>query len=222
MELFGESLAIGDFPPRQDVSGIGLSDSEIYSTRLTRKLNYTNTFYHQEPFLDIAATGPPKLGKHDFLLCSDVFEHVAPPVSKAFENLRALLKPGGVVIFSVPYRAGETLEHYPDLAKYSVQKNDGEYVLDNLTIEGHHQRFTNLTFHGGPGTVLEMRIFGEDSLNKQFLDAGFEKPTIHAEEVRQFGIAWNPYVAENAPYRPLIFALETPPWAVRVSGRVAP
>ncbi len=218
MELFNKSLIIDNFPSRPDITGIGLSDWEGYAIRLENKLGYTNTFYHQEPFLDVSSDEAPAFGKFDFILCSDVFEHVAPPVSKAFKNLHGLLKPGGVLIFTVPYRDGETTEHFPELGQYSLRKEHGEYVIHNETIDGRHQRFTGLTFHGGPGTVLEMRIFGKDSLNSEFLQAGFERATIHAEEMRQFGIVWNPYVPEDAPYRPLIFALDTPPWAVRIPG----
>jgi SAM-dependent methyltransferase len=219
MELFSNSFVITDFPHRPDITGIGLSDWEGYAIRLDKKLGYTNTFYHQKPFLDISADDASAFGKYDFILCSDVFEHVAPPVTKAFANLYRLLKPGGVLIFSVPYRAGETEEHFPELSHYSIQKEGSEWVLQNETTDHRHQKFTSLTFHGGPGTVLEMRVFGKDSLSKQFVEAGFAQPTSHTEEVRQFGIVWNPYVPEDAPYRPLIFALDTPPWAVRVASQ---
>jgi SAM-dependent methyltransferase len=217
MELFGESLIIDSFPLREGVIGLGLSDSEIYSTRLKKKLNYTNTFYHREPFLDISSNDAASFGKYDFVLCSDVFEHVAPPISKAFENASQLLKPGGVLIFSVPYSSGETREHFPELSRYSIHKREGQYILENVTVDGRHQNFTGLVFHGGPGTVLEMRLFGEDSLSKHFLEAGFMQPRIHGEEMRRFGIVWNAYIPEDAPYRPLIFGLDAPPWAARVS-----
>jgi hypothetical protein len=125
------------------------------------------------------------------------------------------LKPGGLIIFSVPYLDGETKEHFPDLWRYSMRAEGREWVVENETADGRHQSFTGLTFHGGPGTTLEMRIFGRDSLVKHFGDAGFGPIAIHHEEVAQFGIIWNPYVPEDAPYRPLIYGLDTPPWAVR-------
>jgi hypothetical protein len=51
--LFNKSLAIPDFPVRPEICGIGMSDWEGYAIPLARKLSYTNTFYHQEPLLDI-------------------------------------------------------------------------------------------------------------------------------------------------------------------------
>ncbi len=47
--------------------------------------------------------------------------------------------------------------------------------------------------------------------------AGFDSVRIHEETVEEFGIYWNPYNAEDAPYRPLIYGLDTPPWALRKS-----
>ncbi len=99
MELFGTSLVLSDFPHRPDLAGIGLSDWEGYANPLAERLNYTNTFFHQAPLLDITSVGPDHSGRYDFIICSDVFEHVCQPVSKAFENAYRLLKPGGVMIF---------------------------------------------------------------------------------------------------------------------------
>lgn len=215
MELFEKSLALADFPVRKDITGIGLSDWEGYAPGLAEKLGYTNTFYHQAPFLDLSSDDAASFGTYDFVICSDVFEHIAPPISKAFENARRLLKPGGVMIFTVPYRPGETEEHYPELARYSMSQQGDEWVLENETVDGRKQTFPGVKFHGGPGTVVEMRVFGADSLARHFAEAGFARPTIHAEEQPQSGIVWNPYVAEEAPYDPPIYALDTPPWAVR-------
>jgi SAM-dependent methyltransferase len=167
MELFGKSLALPDFPVRHDITGIGMSDWGGYAKPLAGKLNYKNTYYHREPKLDIAASTIDHAlqGTLDFIVCSDVFEHVAPPISTAFENLRKLLKPSGVVIFSVPYgKAGKTVEHFPDLYDYEIVERDGRYVLKNTTKEGVRQTFEHVVFHGGPGAVLEMRQFSESSL----------------------------------------------------------
>jgi len=94
--LFGEGIALVDLPARKDIVGIGLSDAHAYAAPLAKKLGYTNTWFHTEPRLDIANV-PPGIGaRYDFLIASDVFEHVAPPVSRAFTNARRILKPGGV------------------------------------------------------------------------------------------------------------------------------
>jgi SAM-dependent methyltransferase len=101
--LFGRGIALFDFPIRKDIRGIGLSDWIGYAAPLAQKLNYTNTFYHQEPRLDITDIDPSLEETLDFLIATDVFEHIAPPISVAFENSHKLLKPTGVFILTVPY-----------------------------------------------------------------------------------------------------------------------
>src|SRR5258708_3912358 len=128
-ELFGASLAIPDFPKRPDLVGIGLSDWDGYAKGLAEKLSYTNTYYHQEPLLDITSVAPSQYGRYDFIISTDVFEHISPPISKAFENARRLLKPNGVMIFTVPYVEGETREHYPELHRFSIQKKGDTWMV---------------------------------------------------------------------------------------------
>lgn len=214
-ELFGTSMAVPDFPRRLDIVGIGLSDWDGYAARLSEKVAYTNTYYHQEPFFDITSVDPTQYGRYDFIIASDVFEHICPPVSKAFENARLLLKPGGVMILTVPYVEGETKEHFPELSQYSIEKRGNNWVVLNKTSDGRIQEFAEATFHGGPGTVLEMRLFGKDALLRNIRAAGFEDVKIHDAECSKYGIRWLPYKAENAPYRFLIYGLDTPPWALR-------
>ena len=106
---FGQGMSISEFPIRPDLTGIGLTDCG-YAPRLSSKLAYRNTFYDREPRLDI--TDPPTdlEGTLDFLISSDVFEHVPPPVERAFEGVFRLLKPGGVFVLTVPYLLqGETM-----------------------------------------------------------------------------------------------------------------
>jgi hypothetical protein len=119
------------------------------------------------------------------------------------------------MIFSVPFVAGETKEHFPDLHDYSIQKKSGDWVLFNRTSDGIDQEFSDLTFHGGPGTVIEMRVFGKDGLQKSFKEAGFASAKLHNEECLKYGIVWLPYNPEEAPYRPLVYGLDAPPWSLR-------
>lgn len=219
IELFGKSLAITDFPVRRDIVGIGLSDGDSYGLRLGKKLSYTNTYYHKAPLFDITSIDESQCGQYDFIISSDVFEHVCQPISRAFENACKVLKPGGVMILTVPYTAGKTREHFPDIEKFSVTKQGEEWILDGTTTEGEARTYKDLTFHGGPGTTVEFRLFGEDSLMQESYAAGFEQVRVHEEAVEEFGICWNPYIAEDAPYRPVIYGLDTPPWALAKSLR---
>ena len=40
----------------------------------------------------------------DFVISSDVLEHVAPPYERALSNLLRLLKPGGLLVLTVPLK----------------------------------------------------------------------------------------------------------------------
>ena len=55
---------------------------------------------------------------------------------------------------------------------------------------GATQRFTDLVFHGGPGSTLEMRLFSLDALKREFATAGFSRIRIAAEPWLPFGIHW--------------------------------
>ena len=122
------------------------------TSKLAEKFDYQNTYYHEEPRLDIAAAGiaPEFMGK-DFIISSEVLEHVTPPVSRAFENVRKMLKPGGLFVLTVPYGTQvETVEHFPELHEFSIVEKDGSFVLRNKTQAGVVQEFNDLIFHGGP------------------------------------------------------------------------
>lgn len=190
-ELFGKRLAISDFPDRQDIRGAGMSDWEGYASRLKDKLDYKNTYYHKEPRLDITSINPGLEGTLDFIISTDVFEHVESPVSRAFDNARKLLKPGGVFIFTVPYtKDAETKEHFPNLYQYEIQGKGNGRILKNITRDGVEETFNNLIFHGGDGSTLELRVFSEQSLIKEFSAAGFNNVQIYNKPCYEFGIVW--------------------------------
>jgi hypothetical protein len=94
-ELLGVSMALSEFPVLKGIRGIGMSDSPQLAERLAAKLDYTNTFYHQAPRFDVTHPDPNDFDRYDFILTSEVMEHVPPPVELAFENLFRLLKPDG-------------------------------------------------------------------------------------------------------------------------------
>ena len=192
MELFGQSFSLPNFPTRPDIRGYGMSDWEGYAIPLAKSLNYTNTYYHQNPKLDIINIDSSLEGTLDFLISSEVFEHVAPPVSIAFKNAFRLLKKGGIFIFTAPYKKnGRTKEHFPDLYKYQIIKERQNYILKNITIDGREQVFTDLCFHGGAGSTLEMRVFSEPSLKEEFTKAGFRNVLIYKDPYFDHGIYWN-------------------------------
>jgi SAM-dependent methyltransferase len=205
MELFGKSLPVAEFPVRFDIKGLGLSDWDGYAVPLARHLDYRNTCYHREPKLDITCPPPEFEGAFDFVISSDVFEHVPPPVDRAFAGLHKVLKPGGLVIFSAPYDdAGPAVEHFPDLNCYEIVEINGRPLLRNTTRDGVQQEFTDLVFHGGPGATLEMRQFSKESIIAGFREAGFFDIKFHDVSCSEHGILWEenkavPVAARLAP-----------------------
>jgi SAM-dependent methyltransferase len=193
LALFGESVPIRDFPSRgRHITGLGMTDADVYARLLAKRLAYRNTYLHREPKLDIQHPGAEMLGTCDFVTSSDVLEHVDPPVLDAFVNLRRLLKPGGVLVLTVPFAMeGPTLEHFPDLFDYRIEPQGQGYVLINRTRSGHEQRFEDPIFHGGPGNTVELRLFSKPALARTLAEAGFVGVTFHAEPCLARGIAWN-------------------------------
>jgi SAM-dependent methyltransferase len=203
-ELLGRDVALPDMPKRRDIAGLGLSDVAAYALPLADKFAYENTWFHTAPQLDIANAPPARFGRYDFIIASDVFEHVAPPVSRAFENARKLLKPGGRFVFTVPFSLEpDTVEHFPDLHDWTMVEHDGRWQLTNTTLAGTRQTFDDLVFHGGPGTTLEMRLFSRAALEREFARAGFARVRVAAEPYLPFGIQWpEPFSVPMVAYAP--------------------
>jgi SAM-dependent methyltransferase len=152
--------------------------------------------------LDIKNTEDARqFGKLDFIISSDVLEHVEAPVTTALQNLRAMLKPGGILILSVPYLEGyETIEHYPHLYDYSIAQVGEKYLVLNMRRDGMLEVFENPVFHGGPGSVLELRIFGEGDLSAMLRYAGFGTIEMAYPDLIDAGYVWDA-VSESQLWR---------------------
>jgi SAM-dependent methyltransferase len=187
-ELLGRSAVLRDLR-RYRLIGVGLSDWDGYARRLSDMFDYANTYFHCEPRLDITAPDEARLGLYDFLISSDVFEHTPPPAARAFDGAFAILRPGGLLVMTVPFGWDEeTVEHYPDLHDFSIVKSRGGYRLHNRTAAGEDVVHKDLVFHGGPGTTLEMRLFSLPGLIQELKAAGFVDIKVHDEAVPRWGI----------------------------------
>jgi SAM-dependent methyltransferase len=186
--LYGQPVCLEEVKGDKRIVGIGLSDFSPYARRLEKLFNYKNTYYHKDPLLDI--TDPPRelWDSCDFLISSDVFEHVVPPVERAFVGAFRLLKPGGIIVLTVPFTHQDTVEHFPNLHCWDLVWEGGKLVLYNRTREGVLERFENLRFHGGEGATLEFRVFGLSHLLECFVKAGFVDVRVHREDFPDFGI----------------------------------
>ena len=193
--LYGECKILTNLEKNKNIKGIGMSDSN-WAYILEEKFNYVNTFYHKSPYLDIYNDKHvSNYSELDFIISSDVFEHINPypSVQLAFNNLYKMLKIGGYIIFSVPYSNGEHKEHYPNLYNYEIKNEDNKYILYNTTIDNKIEIFDNLCFHGGPGNVLEMRIFSKQSIISFLEKAGFNNIKFHNidKDMEKYGIFWS-------------------------------
>jgi SAM-dependent methyltransferase len=193
VELFGRNLALPNFPTQKATRGLGMTDWDGYARGLAEKFSYENTYFHQQPHLDIGAKqiASERLESSDFVISSEVLEHVKPPVSAAFANVYRILKPGGLFVLTVPYGPQrETIEHFPELNEFTLMEQNGSHKLRNVTRQGVVQEFSALVFHGGPGSTLEMRVFGEKALLSHLELAGFEEIKIHRTFDFRHGIWW--------------------------------
>jgi SAM-dependent methyltransferase len=191
-ELFGRGLMLPHFPESQSISGLGLSDPPLLAEGFARSMNYRNTFYHSEPLFDIRSDDSP-IGDLDFLIASEVFEHVTPPVELAFKNAFRLLKPGGVMLLTTPWVwGGPNREHFPLLHQWAIEEKDGQRVLRNVRADGGTDCLTNLVFHGGSGLTLEMRVFSRSGLETGLCSAGFADVEFEKGSFPEAGIVF-PY-----------------------------
>src|SRR5450631_1926343 len=223
IELFGAARTLPEFPKDKKIRGFGLSDALLYATPLGEKVDYTNTFYDRQPYLDITQPHPEEYGTYDFILSSDVFEHVATPVERAFEEAYRLLKPQGVLCITVPSSGADedTVEYYPDLHEYSIVELGGEHVLVNRKKDKTLEVHQSLEFHGGIGATLVMRQFSQRDLAGKLRGSGFTQVVYQTESVPAFGIVlvgnWSlPLVARKLARAPgaapaAMPVLESPP-----------
>jgi SAM-dependent methyltransferase len=186
--FLNRSMPLKSFPVRKDISGLGLSDWEGYAGPFARCFNYTNTYFHTEPRLDISNVPEDRTGRYDFAIATEVLEHVVPPVDAALVNLCQLLKPDGIAFITVPWIGDVTAEHYPDLFDYQIVQDKGRWQVHNRTRDGRVEVFEDPVFHGGPGTTLEMRLFSGADLVRRLEKAGFANVEICRPTVREYGI----------------------------------
>jgi SAM-dependent methyltransferase len=192
----GQAISIGlgksgvslhDLEPDWSQRILGIGDSVDLASSLGKKFNYTNTHLDEFPILDLSKISYDLHDMFDIVSCSEILEHVLPPVDTALENLYRLLKPGGFAVISVPLRrvmngiyksnvnedlvieSEETIEYYPGLI--SCKMEDG-----NLHWSNQEESFVDFSpeVHGGGDAVVAYRLWSIVDLIKRLKAHGFE------------------------------------------------
>jgi SAM-dependent methyltransferase len=207
MEILGISIPLPEFPILKSIRGIGISDRIIYEEHLARIFDYRNTHFDRPPQLDLANPPEFECGIHDFVVCSEVFEHVPPPALTAFQSASRLLNGRGILILTLPYSLEPaSLEHFPELYEYGLVRLGDQTILVNRTPAGVIESFDQLVFHiSDTGKSLEMRELTERDVLRNLEDAGFANIRIYSEDVEKFGIyqreAWSlPIAARKSAF----------------------
>jgi SAM-dependent methyltransferase len=178
---------VAEWAVRPDISLLEAAGRGAYPILLAEKLRYVNTEYRPDPGGELPPFSPyadlERLtysdGSLDYVLAADVFEHVRHDAA-AFLEIRRVLKPGGALVFTVPYDA----ERAETLQRVQV---DGD--RDVLLMEPE--------YHGGGGQSLAYRTYGRD-LAELLRISGFSVGLLTVDHP-EHGIAGQPvFVAVNA------------------------
>jgi hypothetical protein len=174
--------------PAMGLRGVGLSCSEVYATVLEKKLQYTNTYFDREPYLDI--NDPSGYEELDFVISSDVFEHTMPPAKRAFEGASRILKEEGLLALTVPFSLNEqTIEHYPECTGYrQIDLGNDKKGVELQLRDGSRMVDEDPVWHGGIGKTLEMRVFSRDGMFQCLEETAFEVLEEFAYGVPRYGI----------------------------------
>ena len=161
-----------EVPPNWAWKGAGISDHMALSAAFSTKFDYTNTYYHRFPRLDLLNITEDQRGFFGFVVCSDVLEHVPPPADLALQGIAHLLADHGFAILSVPSGGVEnpTDEYYPDLIDW--EESDGRVTWSDSSGNTHID--DDPEFHGGGGQTLAFRLWAIGDFCTRVVAAGFK------------------------------------------------
>lgn len=167
----GSNIApIPEMSPNYFWRGIGMSDHMSLVGALSMRFNYTNTFFGQFPHLNLLEIPTELHSQFGFVVCSDVLEHVPPPVDPALVGLVSLLAPHGFAVVSVPVHgnSGPTREYYEGLKNWN--ERDGKVRWWDEANQEHLDESPE--YHGGVGQTLAFRLWSEDDFAVRLRKAG--------------------------------------------------
>ena len=169
-----------------------LSGSNNLFNVISQKFSYINTYYHKEPKFDLLNPDVKYESKFDILINSEVLEHIVGDTIKALQGALFSIKPGGWMIFSVPFISnGPDIEHYPGLVSYEeIPSKNTKRSAKLYFDDGRVEIDTKAVFHGGSGSTLEIRLYNRTRVIFELLKAGFESISIHDENRPSIGVQW--------------------------------
>ena len=172
--LVGIGAQQAPFPeiePNWFLRGVGTSDHRALAAALSSKFDYTNSYYHRFPRLDLLNISEDQRHQFGFVICSDVLEHVPPPADRALTGIADLLDDHGFAILSVPCggKTAPTDEFYPGLASWTEFEDRVEWVDTN----GNQHTDFEPEFHGGGGQTLAFRLWGMEDFCSRLIASGF-------------------------------------------------
>ena len=136
-----------------------------------------------------------------------MFEHVPPPVERAFSSALRLLKPNGVLVFTVPYSLDPgTAEHFPAIGRIRARAGWRSNGASESIARRQARCYRRRLFHVGcTGPAPELREFSEAGLRATVGAAGFSEFRIYSDDYPEFGIvqaeAWSlPMAARRGPF----------------------
>jgi hypothetical protein len=171
LQSLGHSnITLSDVQEDWSIRGLGTSDDIKIAKQLVKKFDYVNTYYHMGPKLDLTEVDAQWCECAQFVICSDVLEHVPPPTCLALEGLQSIVASGGAAIISIPYTTADTtIEFYPGLERYEVLDNQVVWHDSN----GLQLVDDNPEFHGGAGQTLAFRVWSLARFEEDLISAGF-------------------------------------------------
>lgn len=164
--------------------GLGISDDITLSSKLSTKFSYSNSYFDTYPYLDIREIPFRAKNQFEFVVCSDVLEHIDIDLPSAISGLRSLLKVNGFLVASVPIiKDAKHKDFYPSMQTFTII-DDSVHWTDG---QGGGHIDHNPEFHGGRGQNLAFRQFSNESFSSALNQAGF-KEIVLARFERTLGV----------------------------------
>lgn len=137
------------------------------------------THKHHDIYSDIVSI-PVEDHSFDFILCTEVFEHVPEPI-QAMKELVRICKPGGKILITAPFTSGIHQEPYHFYAGFSPFFYDYLKNLYNLKItefksQGnlfllHHNEITRLMKYKCPSIVDNPKLYNAYNSIESFIQS---------------------------------------------------